>query len=226
MGRHKSGKSGELGRAEAAGIIIILCLYVFSMLGAIGRDLELFMTQLFYFSLITFILVAGILAFDKLTLVSVRISKYVVAGVVLGSVGMFALVNFVVVNPSILQVAAFSSITPTAGLVIYQVMFIGVGEGILHFFLIRLSYSVVEKWGIAILIGSGILGAMHIYAVGFVPLTLVFLALIFVVMAGLAMVPTLLNPDPKRKVVLSLIVAAVVHMVYNVVLLTTAGMIA
>lgn len=221
MGRHKSGKSGELGRAEAAGAIIVISLYVLSMLAAIGRDLELFMQQLFYFSLITFILVVGILAFDRLTLESVKISKYVIAGVVISSVAMFAFVNWIVISPSILQIAAFSSITPTAGLVIYQVIFIGAGEGILHFFLIRLSYSVVEKWGIAILIGSGILGAMHIFSVGFVPLTLVFLGLIFVVMAGLAMVPTLLNPDPKRKVVLSLIVAAVVHMIYNVTLILT-----
>lgn len=222
MGRHKSGKSGELGRAEAAGAIIVICLYVFSMLGAIGRDLELFMTQLFYFSLITFILVAMILAFDRLTLESVRISKHVLAGVVLASVAMAAFVNFIVVNPGILQIAAFSSITPTAGLVIYQLFFIGVGEGILHFFLIRLSYSAVKNWGLAILVGSGILGAMHIYAVGIVPLTIIFLALIFIIFAGLSMSPALLG----GKVKFSLIISATVHMIYNICLITMSGAVA
>jgi len=219
MKRGKTGEPGKLGRAEALGAIVVVSLYISSMLASFNVDPQLFRTQLLYFTIITFCLVAMILAFDKLTLECVRISKYVVAGCVISAVAMFALVNFIVVNPSILQIAALSSITPTVGLAVYQVMFVGVGEGILHFFLIRLSYSAVKNWGIAILVGSGILGAMHIFAVGTIPLSLVFLGLIFVVMAGLAMVPTLLDPDPKRKVVLSLIVASVVHMIYNVTLI-------
>lgn len=219
MARAKGKQLGELGRAEAIGVIVVLGLYIFTMLASYGTDPQLFMTQLFYFSIITFVLVVMILSFDRLTLTCARISKYVIAGVVISSVAMFALVNFIVVNPSILQVAALSSVMPTVGLAVYQLMFIGVGEGILHFIFIRLSYTATKNWGAAILIGSGILGGMHVFAVGAVPLTLIFLALIFVIFAALAMSPAILG----GKVKFSLIISAVVHMVYNIVLLTTAG---
>ncbi len=206
---------GGLGRAEAIGVMVVICLYIFTMLASYGADPQLFLTQLFYFTLITFGLVTMILAFDKLTLECARVSKYVIAGVVISSVVMFALVNFIIVNPSLLQIAALSSVVPTMGLAVYQLMFIGVGEGILHFLFIRLSYTATKNWGVAILIGSGILGALHFAAVGFVPLTLVFLGLIFVVIAALSMTPAILG----GKVKFSLIIAAVVHMIYNVTLI-------
>lgn len=218
----KKGKQGGLGRAEAIGAIVVICLYVFTMLASYSSDPQLFMTQQFYFSLIPFSLVILILAFDRLTLESARISKHVVLGCIVSVFAMFALVNFIVVNPSILQIAALSSVTPTIGLVVYQVAFVGVGEGLLHYLFIRLSYSAVKNLGIAILIGSSILGAMHIFAVGFVPLTLVFLAIIFVVIAALSMSPLLLG----GKVTYSLIISAVVHMVYNVCLITMSGVVA
>lgn len=219
MKRGKTGEPGKLGRAEAIGAIIVICLYVFSMLASYRADSELFRTQHFYFSLITFSLVVIIFAFDRTSLACVRIDKYVIAGVVISAVVMFALVNFIVVNPSILQIAALSSVTSTTGLVVYQLLFISAGEGFLHFLFIWFSYAATKNRGISILVGSSILGAMHIFAVGFVPLTLVFLGLIFVVMAGLSMVPFLLEDAPKRKIALSLIVAVVVHTVYNVTLI-------
>lgn len=216
----KKGKSGGLGRAEAAGAMVVIVLYIVTMLASYSSDPQLFMTQQFYFGIITFCLVAMILLFDKLTLECVRISKYVILGCVVSSFIMFVLVNVIVVNPSILAVAALSSVVPTAGLVIYQVMFIGVGEGLLHYVFIRLGYSVVKRWGIAILIGSCILGSLHIFAVGFVPLTLVFLTLIFVVIAALSMTPLLFGARPtEKKIHFSIIISSVVHMVYNVCLI-------
>lgn len=221
MKRGKTGEPGRLGRAEALGAIIVISLYIFSMLASYRVDSELFMTQLFYFTLITFVLVVTIFAFDRTTLECARISKYVVAGCVGSAVAMFALVNFIVLKPSILQIAALSSVTPTAGLALYQVLFVGVGEGLLHFTFINLSRDVMrtEGWGLPILSGSIILALLHIFAVGFVPLTLVFLGLIFVVIAGFSMTPALLG----GKVAFSIIISAVVHMVYNVCLITMSG---
>jgi len=161
-----------------------------------------------------------ILAFDKLTLESCRISKHVILGCVISVFAMFALVNFIVVSPSILAIAAFSSVTPTVGLVVYQLIFIGASEGILHWFCIRLSYVATKNWGIAIILGSAILGAMHIFAVGFSP-SLVFLSLIFVIFAASAMIPSLIG----GKVKFSLIVSCCVHACYNLMLLTFSGIV-
>lgn len=218
--RKRRGKSGGLGRAEAVGAMVVIALYIVTMLASYSSDRELFMTQQFYFGIITFSLVVIILVFDRLSLACARVNKHVILGCVVSSFIMFVLVNVIVVNPSILAIAALSSVVPTAGLVIYQVMFIGVGEGLLHYVFIRLAHSAVKRWGIAILIGSCFLGSLHIFAVGFVPLTLVFLSLIFVLIAALSMTPLLFGARPtEEKIHFSIIISAVVHMVYNVCLI-------
>lgn len=216
MSRKEHGETGGLSRGEAIGIIVVLVMYVVSLLYSYTTQPELFAIQHLYFSLITFLLVVGILAFDRLTLESVRVDIHVVAACVIAAFAVFALVNFIVVTPVLLQVAALSSVIPLVGMATHHALFVGVGEGILHFTIIRLTKVVTGDWGRAILIGSAILGGLHVFAIGVVLPTLTFLALIFVVFAALAKLPELMG----SKIGLSLIVAVVAHAVYNVSLLT------